>query len=180
MPPQPSSAVKVGPLQVLDPGACIPGGGEVTPPFQNELDLCEYDAPATCPAGVCVPRSHEDRRCVVHEGEMACPGDWGRQQVVYERDGFIDTRACTPCTCRPTNGTLREDATLYSIHHNTNCAQGIALQEGTCEDTSFITGAPWSISFGSTNNEVSSCAPAGGGFSSGAVTPGRPLTVCCW
>ncbi|WP_437619012.1 hypothetical protein [Sorangium sp. So ce1151] len=128
------------------------------------------------------------RQCVSIEGlDTACEapaaaGDpWPRfsEKLAVFSKGVEDTRACTPCTCKPP-ATSRCEA-FMSAYMDSACSDWLVGISVTTQEVCVDPGpAPMIGSLSATwiVNEPGRCTPEGG-VPDGAREPEEPVTICC-
>lgn len=181
-------SLSIGPLSVLNESPCTPSQSTTPPPatWKTFVRGCRHLPYESCPdgPGLCNPAPQPGsgfRICMFHNNDVDCPSfsPYSEKHVAY--DDFMDTRACSPCTCGTPSGGKCSSA--ISIYADGACSTAplvtpIVDSTGTtCLD--LPAGTPLgSKSVAPASYSPGACQP-GGGMPTGAATPTNPSTFCC-
>jgi hypothetical protein len=167
----------IGASPQAEGGSCTPRSSTVVPiaGWARAARACEsVIAPVQsgCTSGqICAPAPAaplEPRLCVFMAGQVACPGGYAVQRIVY--GGVADSRGCTPCSCGASGvsctGTLQE-----------GCGQS-----GPVNDLPTVCGGltdPGSVMLLAALVASGGSCASDGGVPTGSAAPSSPTTVCC-
>jgi hypothetical protein len=170
----------------VDGATCAPAGGGVgplgTPSWTTTTLACGGPVGSCGQSGtsVCAPppaAPYGGSVCMIRSGDVSCPLGYPQKHTVGDDTSFTDTRGCSACGC----GTpATSDCTLtYRLYHLNGCGNlVIALPaDGACHPAQAMNLDVNAYS-AKTTVSVGPCPPTGGA-PTGAVTPGKPTTVCC-
>lgn len=157
-------------------GTCTPKPTSTVPAagWKRTTRACVSPAPPrqeTCGSGeVCVPLPAaplEPRPCIIHSGDVACPGGlYSVKRVVY--GDAKDDRACSTCTCGDLTGScpamIRKE-----------CGGSNPLTVTTCGSIN----DPTNIMLVAAPQPTGASCPPVGGTPTGSMTPTSPTTLCC-
>jgi hypothetical protein len=152
---------------------------------------CVREAGGYCTGGTlqCVPRPPAGAvgPCVVHTGDVACPGTGPYTAKHLYYDGKTnDTRACTACSECTASGTCRCDTMMpecgVSIYSDSLCQSSnptTVPAGGMCMPiTNSGSTSPKAQPVGLLPPESTQCVP-GTSTVTGTITPTTKLTICC-
>jgi hypothetical protein len=180
----PRSCRLTGAAQVMDSGACPPGGGALLASdlWMNQDDVCGLPlAGGGCSSDqACVPKGSGDYSgpaCIRKIGQDACPNTY--PNLIEAATSAMDDRMCNACDCA-VSGVICAGGG-YTVYDQDGCmgASTANVNSMNCVDVT----AQLDNSTGSINAVVpqpinGSCSPSGG-QPSGSVTPQGVVTYCC-
>lgn len=112
------------------------------------------------------------------EYTSTCPKQYPNMHVFA--DAYTDTRACSPCTCGPPEGSAC--SSLVSVFADTACADQIGSVTALSSESMCVDIPPASPLGSKTASapayEPGTC-PAGGGVMTGSLLADAPWTLCC-
>jgi hypothetical protein len=153
------------------------------PAWGNNFRVCggaSDISPGACPGNeICLPPAGAPYGsiCVYKDGNNACPAGFGIKEVVYK--SFTDSRACSSCSCQPSNDVCIAAVTRYQNALN-DCSGSTSNLNVTETGSSCITKAS-QTSFRTTSitkNPSAICAKSGGTLS-GTAAEAEATTICC-
>lgn len=181
--PPPGGSVRVD-AGTATGGSCTPLAEEGRPPIEAERRIvcggASLESEGCRDGAACLPipsGGFEPRLCIWAEGEVPCPTGAGfaETRTLY-RDGYVDERTCSPCTCEPpSEGTCEGTSAIFS---NSQCNNKKAdlPHDGTC----VMLSPP---GFASVQLQESKLIPGTCEASlvvvAGEVLRRDPVTVCC-
>ncbi len=132
------------------------------------------------PGELCAPPAEPGyRRCLVRDGEHACPEVYTVAHHFFT--GLDDTRACSACGCGAPLGSTC--TTLVSAYADGACGSPIASVTVDTTKPACVDILPSGAALGSKLAEEPTYAPGtcqpSGGEAMGAALPANPVTVCC-
>ncbi len=162
-------------------GTCAPASTTTTlppPEWRTNVRLCGMPSPppaSGCEGGqLCAPPPglpFEGAYCVARAGEWACPSGYPAQRTYYA--SYVDTRACSDCTCEPPTGI--QCSAMVATFGDPMCSGGVMQQSAPTACSGAMLKAAMAMATTATGG---SCAPSGG-VASGSAAPSTPTTVCC-
>jgi hypothetical protein len=170
-------------------GSCVPSTPPPlpTPTWTTRARLCApLPLGATCATGKPTPETSlpyaTGTYCLAHTGAADCPTGYPTKRVYYQGGpgGFVDTRACSACTCdAPKGGSCTGGAVAFwdMVPACTGGERDLTLPQ-SCVSPKHDSPGVWQKTPPTLSTTGLGCA-AHGGVPSGDVTPVSPTTICC-